>query len=100
MNKKNYVQYKTDVVEFIRMQSYNVRVAILKKFEFIEYGLDPDWEAASGTYRQVIVELAEQNIVFECHVQFKAETGAIIVVFAAQKLKKEQDYVEQQAKNN
>lgn len=82
MNKKNYVHYKTSVFEFIEKQPHKIRVAILTRFEFIEYGLDNHWIERNDALSEVIVETAGKEFEFLCRYRLEEGIGVIEVVNA------------------
>ena len=80
--RKNYVHYKKAVFEFIRKQPQEAKVAILRRFEFIEYGLDNHWIDRQESESNVTVEVFGAKYEFTCQYKLHDGNGVIEIVHA------------------
>lgn len=80
--KKNYVHYKKAVFEFIMVQPQEAKVAILTRFEFIEYGLDNHWIERKESTSKVIVKVNGTEYEFQCVYKIHDGNGMIEIINA------------------
>ena len=80
--KKNYVHYKHSVFEFIKLLPHTVKVAVLTRFELIEYGLDNHWIDRCPEESLVVVERNGKKYEFQCVYKNHDGQGLIEVIKA------------------
>ena len=68
--------------EFIKVQPHEAKVAILTRFEFIEYGLDNHWIQQKETKSKTVVKVNGIEYEFQCVYKIHDGNGVIEIINA------------------